>query len=126
MREEFLREFHPLHKRWVNIGLGPDRGLYGEPFKRKADAIVDTGNELILYEFKLRLSPGSVGQMELYAQLLPDTPILQAVLDKPRRLVIVAGQLAPDIVAFANAKGIEVKLYDPLWVLQYLKDKDTR
>jgi hypothetical protein len=92
-------------------------------WRKFADAVVVTENEIIVIEAKIVARVETIGQLEMYGKLVEETPELQRFLPKKVRLVLVAVVVDPYLVREAEAKGIEVVLYRPDWAVEYAEER---
>lgn len=104
-----------------SIAEGAPANMY-KIYQRWADAIIIREKELILIEAKIRPIPGVVSEINLYAQLIPKTPEFDEFTDRPIRKLILLAMRDPEIIELAAADGIEVQIYTPAWVIEYLKE----
>ena len=91
-------------------------------YQRWADAIIIREKELILVEAKIRPAPGVISQINLYAQLLPKTAEMAQFMDRPIRKIILMAMRDPEVEELAAVDGIEIQIYSPDWVNDYLKE----
>ncbi len=121
---EYLREFYPTSAQWKRIRLGaasdPTEARMHNVTLRWADAVVDTGDEIIIIEAKIKASPGVLAQLELYDDLFGQTPEFSQHWEKPRRLVVLAAAEDADVRRLAHDKGMEFVLFRPEWIKEYL------
>jgi len=91
-------------------------------YQRWADAIIIREKELILIEAKIRPIPGVVSEINLYYQLIPKTPEFAEFMNRPIRKIILLAMRDPEIIELAAMDDIEVVIYTPDWVIEYLKE----
>lgn len=91
-------------------------------YQRWADAIIVRKIELIIIEGKIRLAPGVISQIKLYEQLLPKTPRFSEFKELPIRLIILTAMRDPEVELLAASEGIEIVVFSPDWVIDYLKE----
>lgn len=106
----------------ASIAAGTPPEIY-KIYQRWADAIIIREKELILIEAKIRPIPGVVSEINLYAQLIPKTPDLAEFMDRPIRKVILLAVRDPEITELASVDNIEVEIFTPDWVNEYLKER---
>ena len=114
-----------LQWRQVRVGdlpLGADAKFAGV-VRRWADAVCYDGKVVTIIEAKMRPDPSAIGQLELYAQLLPKTPEFPDFHAKPIHLVLLTTFDDKESRALAESKGIEVVIYSPSWVKDYWKER---
>lgn len=104
-----------------SIEMGAPAEIY-MVYQRWADAIVIRKTDLIIVEAKIRLEPGVISQIKLYAQLLPKTAAFYKFKELPIRLIILAAMRDPEVEAMAASEGIELVVFSPDWVIDYLKE----
>lgn len=131
---EWIQKTYPENKVMYRVRLGPypgwaqkmiEEGVPSELYKiyqRWADAIIILQNEVILVEAKIKANPSVIGQIILYATLLPKTPELSSIKDMPIRKLILTALRDPDVEELAKTFGIEIAVYAPTWVIDYLKE----
>jgi len=90
-------------------------------WRRWADAIVYPPPDLILIEAAIRPNPGKIGQLKLYALLLPHTPELTPYKTAKIRLVMLYAIEDPATTYLARQQGIEAVEYKPTWLPAYLR-----
>ncbi len=96
------------------------KGFFGS-LRRWADAIVVRPDRLVLQEAKIRPDVGVVSQMQMYKRLVPLTPELRGLLDRPLELELVIAVDDPSLVELARDAGITVRVFSPPWVAVYLE-----
>ena len=89
-------------------------------FARWADAIVELPDRTELIEAKIVAAPGAVGQLDLYAELLPATPSLSHRRGLPVTKVLLYAVEDAMVVDLARRHGIVTVQYRPPWVDEYL------
>ena len=105
-----------------------DRTMLGT-FRRWADAVVVSREELVVIEAKIRSMPGAISQLQLYGELVPQTPELRPYLGLPRVLELVVAVEDPAVRRLAERSGIRHRVYRPAWLpiyLEQLKRRETR
>lgn len=90
-------------------------------FRRYADGLIFLQNEVILIEAAIRPQPGKISILELYKRLIPMTPDLAEIKDKPVRMVLLCAIDDPVMTQLAREKGIEVVMFRPQWVDEYIE-----
>lgn len=105
----------------ASIENGAPAGIY-TVYQRWADAIIIRKTDLIIIEAKIRLEPGVISQIKLYERLLPKTAAFYKFRELPIRLIILAAMRDPEVEAMAASEGIEVVVFSPDWVVDYLKE----
>ena len=106
-----------------NINIGDISPNIFKVWNRYADAIVFLPNKLILLEAKLRADIGVVSQIEYYQTLISSTPELQAYAGLPVELHIVCALPDPQLVAYAQSRGIIIDVYQPPYAQEYIKSR---
>ena len=138
MVDEFLDINYPEWVRLKNQRLGavvppgrpgieiPFEEKYAKGFRRHADAIVSNNTDVIIIEFKIRASIEALAQLEEYGRLFDETPELQTLRWKARRLMLVVAFSDPVVESRAKEKGIEYRVYQPEWVKEYWEKRAYR
>lgn len=133
---EYVRTAFPNERAFFNLRVGPlpaqaagvdISGLSPNIWKvynRYVDALVITADKMIPIEAKIEGLPGAVSQLELYKQLIPQTPELAPYKDLPMDLEIVCVTADPEFVKFANSHGIRVVMFQPPWAVEYLYQRN--
>lgn len=102
-------------------GLRKADDLY-KPFKRWADAIIITQDEMILVEGKIRSTPAVIGQLEFYGRIVKETPDLAPYKHLRLVLLLLTPWIDPTIEAYSASKGIRVAHYHPPWIDEYMRE----
>ncbi len=131
---EFVSLRYPDRPTWFNIRLGAPPGemarrypgvnldRVAQVWKKFADAVIVNGPEFVLIEAKIRRPIESVGQISAYRDLIYESPELLPWGHLPVRLVLVTPQEDPSIATLLIRAGIELAVYQPAWVLDYLRE----
>jgi hypothetical protein len=135
---EFISTYFPDDPVQTQVRLGPivprnagqfiseaEMRLAGE-FRRRADAVVYRPMETVVIEGAIRPTPGDVSLIEFYAHLLPDTPEMVNRSQLPIRKLLVFALRDSVLIAFALRRGIDVQLFKPSWVDEYLLEVPKR
>jgi len=121
---EYVDAFYTNQPKWYRQRLGPamnpENARMMSVINRWADAVVFDGQNMVIIEAKMRPDPGAVGQLQLYAELLPQTPDFTMYANKPVRLVLVTTKEDLSTRTFCEGKGVEYAIYNPPWVIDYL------
>jgi len=88
--------------------------------RRWVDAMVIEPRTVHLIEAKIRLEPGALEQLELYKELWPRTPEFAELVDRDLQLHLVYAVEDPVLTAIARRRGVQVHIYHPPWVDDYL------
>jgi len=95
-------------------------------FRRYVDAVVLTRDVVHLVEGKILNRPGALEQLDIYARLFPLTPGYEAYRTLPVAKHLVWSIWDPVVEAMARERGINVHLFHPPWVDEYLKTLTPR
>lgn len=138
MRDEFLAKFHQgePYKTQVRLGEVPG-GYYLEKteyrrmkmlglWRRYADALVIKTDHVIIYEFALLPDPGDITKLELYEELFKKTFEYEQYKNFPIKLRLISALEDPVVKMLAIRRGIEVILYEPAWLDDYLTTLELR
>jgi hypothetical protein len=94
--------------------------------RRWADAVIVEPALLTVVEASIIPGPGKISQLQVYLQLIPHTPELQAWVAHPRRGLLLWAMDDPVSRRVAAAAGLLVDIYHPDWVDVYLAGKLPR
>jgi hypothetical protein len=138
MVAEYVQRTYPQGMVFMRLRLGvmePDvgpRALSPEEmamlgvFRRWADAVVVTQDELIVVEASIRSDSGDPSKLVLYGRLVPKTPELTPFLNRRLVLELVVAVEDPAVTALAQEMGIRVRVYPPPWLPEYLAQLHRR
>ena len=134
MVQEYMREHHAKARRLTRVRLGNTileremRGLTAEEarmlvvWRRWADAVAIYPDHVVLVEGSIRPDPGDPSKLELYRELLPQTPELaEQIRGKPVMLELVTSIHDPAVERMCRERGIKYVLFTPPWIPDYLK-----
>ena len=88
-------------------------------WRRMADAIVIKPEKLLLIEAAIRPQPGDISTLQVYKELLPQTPELKEFSGRPIEMILLVAIKDPVIAKIANRYGIKVISYRPEWIETY-------
>jgi len=97
-----------------------EQRLVHNAFARWADALVELPDRTELVEAKIVAHPSAIAQLELYAELLPDTPSLSHRRGFPITKVLLYAVPDDTVLMIARRHGIVVEQYTASWVDEYL------
>jgi hypothetical protein len=135
---EYVAKYYPNSISLTRVRLGPTHpalileNISEEEknmltvWRRWADAIVITRNRLILIEGAILPDPGDVSKLILYEYLLKYTPELQQYLDRDIVKVLLLAIEDPVLEKIARAAGIQVVVFCPDWVREYIQSLAQR
>ena len=130
---EFLSWAFPEDGKMFQVRLGPaplelwmrypelDIDRWARVWDKTCDAIVITPTALVLIEGELRRPIVAIGELLVYRELLPQTQSLAAYWSMPIRTVLLTPLPDPTLEVVMKRLGIEIALYRPLWVEEYLR-----
>lgn len=95
-------------------------------YHRYADGIVIEPGVVHLIEGKIRGQPGALEQLDLYAKLFPLTAEFQQFRTYPLRKHLVWAIADPVVESLARERGVEVHLFHPDWIDDYLNQLRLR
>lgn len=101
------------------------RGTVGN-LRRFVDCLVVLPDHLLQVEAKIIARPDAVGQLLLYKQLIPHTPEIADIATLPIRSVLLCAIEDPAVTMMAKDHDIDVVVFHPEWVDQYLEAKAHR
>jgi len=111
----------PTHPQLLSEDLAEEEKRMLTVWRRWADAIIVTRTRLILLEAAILPDPGDVSKLILYEYLARYTPELQQYLDRDIEKVLLVAIEDPVLTTIARAAGIEVVLFCPSWVKEYIQ-----
>jgi transglutaminase-like putative cysteine protease len=86
------------------------------------DAVVILRDRMVLIEGKIRKVAEGLGQLQLYRDLLPQTPELQPYARLPVECRLVVARPDPRVIELASKQQVIIDVYRPDWVIEYLKE----
>jgi hypothetical protein len=101
-------------------GLDLDR--FARVWKKTCDAVVITGDEVILIEGELRRPLLALGELLIYRSLLHLTPELMPYRNMPVRTILLCPLEDPTLTVALREHKIEQIAYRPPWVAEYHKE----
>jgi len=90
-------------------------------FRRWADAIAITEDEMVLVEGAIRPDTGEASKLQIYAELVPSTPELSDYLHLPLRMELVYAIGDAVVIDFCRRQGITTVEYRPAWLGEYFE-----
>lgn len=121
-------------KRWMTrVRLGTPRSEIPRPemspeervmigsWRRWADAVILTDEDVTIVEAAIRPEPGKISQLELYRTLLPHTPELAAWKGLPIKMILLYAIEDPATILLAREKDILCIQYQPSWLPAYME-----
>jgi hypothetical protein len=106
--------------------LTPEETAMLGVFRRWADAVVVTREELIVVEASIRSDSGDPSKLVLYGRLVPSTPELKEFLNRRLVLELVVAVEDPAVSVLAHEMGIRTRVYRPPWLPEYLANLHRR
>lgn len=91
-----------------------------------ADGVLQTPDEILVIESKMKPNPGAVGQVLFYMRLAITTPALLESLHKPLVPVVLFAERDDTVATFAKQLGCRVEVYSPPWLEEYLSKVQFR
>lgn len=117
MVNEYLVQNHRMEPQWKRVRLGvaadPSQARLMRTSLKYADAVVISGNEVLIYEFKITPKLDAIGQLLGYRDLFPITPEFSRYAQLPIRMVLVTTREDRNVRASAEAQGIEYRVFRP-------------
>lgn|SRR3990167_4684967 len=106
--------------------LAPEEVAMLGVFRRWADAVVITKDELVVIEASIRSDTGDPSKLVIYGRLVPHTPELREFLDRRLVLELVVAVEDPVVRQLAQEMGIRTRTYEPKWMGLYLAQLHRR
>jgi hypothetical protein len=93
------------------------------PALPEADLVYREGSTVWILEFGVWRPQTKLGQLQLYGQLLPETPGYLDVTPDQIRLRIVVGREEPMVSRVAGLQGVDVEVWIKPWLLEILAER---
>lgn len=120
---------------WFRLGmpLGPVPGLedgefarervigLARPWRPEVDAAAVHEGVLYIIEAKIFKAVQGLGALEVYANLVDETPELEAHRGLEVRKRLVIAHVTPQLAPAARKLGIEVEVFRPRWLEEYVE-----
>ena len=114
---KWLAKFHRTSPQWKRVRLGvpanPEEAKLYSVLLRWADAVFLEDGFMVIVEAKLRPSPGAIGQLEVYKELLKVTPEFSAYKNWPIKLILLTSTMDLGIVEVCKKKEIIYEFWKP-------------
>jgi len=132
---EFIRLNYAANHTYYELRLGPTTllvpGVQLTPSIEAAlrvrnwyaDAVTISPLGIMVWEAAMLASPSKISQVLHYVSLIRTTPVLNDFTTLPVRPAVLFAVDDPTVHAAAVAAGVEVFVYSPFWVEQYLELK---
>lgn len=129
---QFVAENYPTARTYIQQYLGPIKpaaelqGLsVSEKLalgtgRRRADAVLILPDQIVLVECYIHVQLGKLSQVMTYRELIPSTPELAPFVKLPVKAILVGAQRDPILDQMAAKFGIDVIIFRPKWVVDYL------
>ncbi|MEM3979987.1 MAG: hypothetical protein QXF79_01860, partial [Ignisphaera sp.] len=95
---------------------------YARPYRPEVDALIIYGQEIILAEAKIFKVMDGLSKLPIYGALVPQTPELKQYLPRKIVLKLITPKKIPWLENICNELGVEVIVYQPDWVKEYLQE----
>lgn len=103
-----------------------EQRLLHNAYARWADAIVELPDRTELVEAKIIAHPVAIGQLDLYAELLPLTPALSHRKHLPITKVLLYAVPDEMVLRQARRAGVMLEQYTAPWIDEYLSRQHAR
>lgn len=135
---QFVAENYPTARTYIQQYLGPIKpaaelsGLsVSEKLalgtgRRRADAVLILPEKIVLLECYIHVNLGKLSQLMTYRELIPSTPELADFAKLPVQAFLVGAQRDPILDQMAAKFGIEVIIFRPKWVVDFLATVHAR
>ncbi len=132
---EYLKETFPEGRYQLNVELGPIPQEYVtrmgfkraaamfRPTRPRIDAIKWGPDKYILIEAKLRDIKSGIGDLLYYRNIIPETLDLPEFTGQPITTRLVIPWMLDWLAPVARANNIEVVIFRPDWVDDYVKER---
>ena len=124
---EWVKKNYPDKPQWFRVRLGPavfqgEEKLY-QMLRRWADAVVFTGEKILIIEAKMRPMPEGIAELELYRDLFPQTPEFKMFWKYPVELIYLTTWLDKAIKELCDKKKIKYVVFRPPWAEEYIRQR---
>ncbi len=109
---------------WVQeLGFGKALKSY-RPYRPEVDAIVITGEKLILIEAKIMKVLDGMSKLPIYRLLVPETPELKDFAEMPTEMWLVTPKKPGWEERVAKELNIHVEIFMPDWIKEYYEQQE--
>lgn len=134
---EYLKDAFPEGGYQVNVELGPIPKEYVQrmgfaraaamfrPTRPRIDAVKWSPDQYILIEAKLRDIKSGIGDLLYYRNIIPKTLDLPEYTGQPITTRLVIPWMLDWLTPVAQANNIEVVIFAPDWVSEYVKERQN-
>jgi len=131
---EFCAWAFPQDPTWINLRVGPvplelrlrypqlDVDRWARVWAKTADAVVITPSHLVLIEGELRRPIAAIGELVVYRSMVRQTTALADYASLPIRTILLTPIPDPSLEAVLRDLQLEVVIYMPEWVGDYLRE----
>ena len=138
LASDFCQEFMPAYQVFLRCPVGPlyggqlEKGLSSSEtralgnWRYYCDAVGIGAKDIVLIEFGIRFRSDHVGKLLGYSYLLALTPEFERFHDRELKLLAVSPQFDPLVELMCTRFDIEMVLYAPPYVAEYLDKLELR
>lgn len=124
---EYIKTNYANIPHWIRVEVGPlpegDNPLLFSRLRRWADAIIIMPDHIKVLECKMKADVDVIGQVLLYASLVPQTPLFARYAHLPVKPVVVTAMITDEVKQAIESAGIEVVIFKPSNFEQWYAEK---
>lgn len=124
---EYIKTNYANIPHWIRVEVGPlpegDNPLLFSRLRRWADAIIIMPDHIKVLECKMKADVSVIGQVLLYASLVPQTPLFARYAHLPVKPVVVTAMITDEVKQAIESAGIEVVIFKPSNFEQWYAEK---
>lgn len=124
---EYIKTNYANIPHWIRVEVGPlpegDNPLLFSRLRRWADAIIIMPDHIKVLECKMKADVSVIGQVLLYASLVPQTPLFARYAHLPVKPVVVTAMITDEVRQAIESAGIEVVIFRPSNFEQWYAEK---
>lgn len=124
---EYIKTNYANIPHWIRVEVGPlpegDNPLLFSRLRRWADAIIIMPDHIKVLECKMKADVSVIGQVLLYASLVPQTPLFARYAHLPVKPVVVTAMITDEVKRAIESAGIEVVIFKPSNFEQWYAEK---
>lgn len=124
---EYIKTNYANIPHWIRVEVGPlpegDNPLLFSRLRRWADAIIIMPDHIKVLECKMKADVHVIGQVLLYASLVPQTPLFARYAHLPVKPVVVTAMITDEVKQAIESAGIEVVIFKPSNFEQWYAEK---
>lgn len=125
--KEYIQANYANVPHWIRVEVGPipgtDNPLLFSRLRRWADAVIIMPDHILVIEAKMKADVNVIGQLLLYASLVPQTPLFARYAKLPVKAKVVTAMITDEVRRAIESAGIEVEVFKPSNFEQWYAEK---